>query len=199
MKNRIKLGLAALVTLLSLSLTSNAQTVDKKSTSTEGDKPKWIFSVGPDAGLPIGDYKDFYDWSIGGSIQADYAILQRKLYVVVNAGYTDLFAKDIKGVSGTDLQLIPIKAGLRYYPFSTVSKLYVQGLAGVNILANKSDVGSDKSTAFVYAPQIGYLFPLGKGKSFLDVGVKFEGTSELSTGSGNYNSLGLHVAYAFGL
>ncbi|PUZ24632.1 hypothetical protein GA0116948_105272 [Chitinophaga costaii] len=200
MKNRFKSGLAALASLLVFSLTTNAQTVDKKAATTD-DKPKWIYSVGVDAGIPIGDFHDYYDWSLGGSLEANLAIIQRKLYVSLNAGYSNVFAKDdvVPGVKGQDLSLIPIKAGLRYYPFNTVSKLYVQGLAGVSILANKSDVGADKSAAFAYAPQIGYLFQLGKNHNYLDVAVKWEGTSKFADGDASeYNNLGLHVAYAFG-
>lgn len=168
-------------------------TFSAKAQETDGGK--WRLSVGPEASLPIGDLKDGYDWSIGGSIQADYAIYQNSLFVTLNAGYSNFFAKDFSGVSGKDLQLIPVKAGLKYFP---VGKFYVQAEAGASFLANKDDYEGVKSTVFTYAPQIGYLFSLG-GKSALDLGFKFQGNTKLVEGGSSANYLGLRVAYAFGL
>jgi hypothetical protein len=194
MKQSIKAGLVAL-TLMGFVITTHAQSSDSKDV-----KPAIILSVGPDAGLPLGSFKDNYNWSIGGSIQGDFAIVKRALYVTVNAGYDNFFSKDNLQVDGVpvnekDLQLIPVKAGLKYYP---VKNLYIQGQAGVAILTNKSDVGADNSTVFAYSPQIGYLIPLG-GKNFLDAGVKFESYAAFTSGGSSNNFLGLHVAYAFGL
>jgi hypothetical protein len=41
-----------------------------------------------------------------------------------------------------------------------VSNIYVQGEAGAGFLLNKKDLGYTKSTAFIYAPQVGVLLPL---------------------------------------
>ncbi|WP_298738833.1 transporter [uncultured Chitinophaga sp.] len=197
MKKTIKKGIAGLALLTAFALTTQAQSMDngtptKPATATE--RPRYLISVGPEANLPLGDFKDAYDWSIGGSVQGEYAILKRDLYVTLNAGYTNFFAKDIAGFSPNDLHVIPVKAGLKYYP---VSNFYVQGQAGAAFLGNKSDVGADKSAVFAYSPQVGYLFPLGNG-SYLDAGVKFEGYTKMSDGGKSSNFLGLRVAYGFG-
>ena len=183
MKKIFKVGAVALALLVGFTTTTQAQSVDSK--------PGIILSVGPDANLPVGDFKNGYNWSIGGSIQGDFAIVKRALYVTVNAGYDNFFAVN----SGQNLELIPVKAGLKYYP---VKNLYVQGTAGVSFLTNKSDLGADNSAVFAYSPQIGYLIPLG-GKNYLDAGVKFEGDSKFYNNGTSANFLGLHVAYAFGL
>jgi hypothetical protein len=139
---------------------------------------------------------DSYDWSIGGSIQADFPIVKDQLYVTVNGGYQNFFAKKINGVkTGQDLELIPAKAGLKFF---IVPSLYIQGEAGATFLANKTDVGATKSTAFVYAPQVGYLFNLG-GKNYLDAGVRFEGDTKFTDGGNSNNFLALRLAYSFGL
>lgn len=192
MKKTIKTGIMGLLLLTGLTLSSKAQDASKKVTA---ERPTFLLSVGPEANLPLGDFKDAYDWSIGGSVQGDYAILKRDLYVTLNAGYSDFMAKDIAGFSAKDLQLIPVKAGLKYYP---VSNFYVQAQAGAVFIANKSDVLADKSAAFAYSPQVGYLFHLGNG-SYLDAGVKFEGYSKFADGGSSNNVIGLRVAYAFGL
>jgi hypothetical protein len=94
------------------------------------------------------------------------------------------------------MQLIPVKAGLKYFPVGNI--FYVQGEAGASFLANKSDLQADKSTGFVYAPQIGALIPLAQ-KKYLDVGFRWESTSSFYDGGSSANFLGLRVAYSFGL
>ena len=194
MKKTIKTGILGLVLLAGFTLTSQAQDAAKKTTT---ERPRLILSAGPEANLPLGDFKDAYDWSIGGSVQGDYAILKRDLYVTLNAGYSSYMGKDLGAGIGSvpDLQLLPVKAGLKYYP---VANLYVQAQAGAAFLTNKSDLGLDKSAVFVYTPQVGYLFHLAGG-SYLDAGVKFEGYGKFADGGSSNNVIGLRVAYAFGL
>lgn len=89
--------------------------------------------------------------------------------------------------------MIPVKAGLKYFP---VKNLYIQGEAGVSFIVNKSKIDADKSASFVYAPQVGYLIPLGKG-NYLDAGFRFESNSKFYNNGSQANFLGLRVAYAF--
>jgi hypothetical protein len=187
MKKTIKVGIAALCLIMGLAMGTQAQ--------TKNERPALILSAGPEAGIPVGNWNDYYNWSLGGSVQADLAIIKKTLYVNLNAGYNNVFAKDIAGVN--DLQLIPVKLGLRYYPVNKLN-LYVQGQAGVTFITNSTSPFNDKSAAFVYSPQIGYLIHLSKG-SYLDAGVKFEGNSKFVENGESSNLIGLRVAYAFGL
>lgn len=158
------------------------------------EREKFRLSVGPDVTLPLGDFGDAFDWSIGGSVQGDYAIYRNDLYVTLNAGFNNFIANDeVAGLK--DLQMIPVKAGLKYFP---AANFYVQAEAGASFLANKDDVGATKSAAFTYAPQVGYLIPLG-GRNYLDAGIRFEGNSKFTDGGKTNNLLGLRVAYSFGL
>jgi len=193
MKRFIQTSVVTLTLLLAVA-TSYAQSTTPGKERNSSRPGGLLLSVGPDAGLPIGNLKDGFDWSLGGSLQADYPIIGRDLYVSLNAGYNNFFAKD-ELVGAQDLKLIPVKAGLKYFPYKN---LYVQGLAGVSFVANKEDVGATKSAAFVYAPQIGYLIPLAKG-NYLDAGVKFESTAKLTDGGSTGNFFGLHVAYGLNL
>jgi hypothetical protein len=191
MKTKHKVGLAALG-LLGLLAYSGA----KAQEAPKSSKQEFRLSVGPEAGLPVGDLKDAYNWSFGGSAQIDIPIV-KSLYATVNAGYDNFFVKDeLKQAGGKNMQLIPVKAGLKYFPVGDI--FYVQGQAGVSFLANKSDLNADKSAAFVYAPQIGALVKLAP-KNYLDIGVRWEGTSSFNDGGSSGNFLGLRVAYAFGL
>lgn len=183
MKKLFKIGALALA-LLGSSFAVKAQTVDSRGTGVR-------LSVGPEVGVAVGKLSDAYDWNLGGSVQADIPVVSNNLYVTVNAGYNNVFASG----DNADLNLIPAKAGLKFFP---AGNFYVQGEAGATFLTNKSDLSADNSAAFVYAPQVGYLFNVG-GKSYIDAGVRFESNSKFYDNGKASNFFGLRLAYAFGL
>jgi hypothetical protein len=193
MKRLSRYGVITLSLLLAMAATTYAQS-NKGAT---GGRPSGILlSAGPEAGLPIGNLKDAYNWSLGGSLQADIPVWQKSLYVVVNAGYNNFFVKDeLSNAGAKDLRLIPVKAGLKLYPYKN---LYIQGVAGASFVADKKDAGADKSAVFVYSPQVGYLIPVGKN-NYLDAGVKFESTAKLTNGGSSGNFFGVRLAYGLGL
>lgn len=190
MKHLFKSG----VVTLSLLFAAVAGTYAQQTTSNtgNGNRPSGVLlSVGPEAGLPVGHLKDGYDWSLGGSVQGELPVVGKSVYVLLNAGYNNFFGKD----NVNNLKLIPVKAGLKFYPYKN---LYVQGSAGASFLSNKDEAGANKSAVFVYSPQVGYLIPLGKN-NYLDAGVKFESMSKLSSGGSSSNFFGVRVAYGLGI
>jgi hypothetical protein len=205
MKSSLKISALALA-FAAFAFSAKAQT--STTTSTTTTTPTGVrYSIGVDAGLPIGNFKSGYNWNIGGSLQADIPVVSNQLFVTVNAGYDNFFGKkDViaftspAGGAGTtvsvpNIQLLPVKAGLKFFP---VSNFYIQGDAGVAFLLNKSNVGFDKSAAFVWAPQVGYQFQLGGG-NYIDAGVRYESTSNFVTDENDskVKFIGLRVAYGF--
>ena len=200
MKTTFKIS-ALVLAFAGFALGAKAQTTttipasSKTSTGPNGI----VLSVGVDAGIPTGNLNNSYNWNIGGSVQADIPVIPHQLFVTVNAGYNSFQGKNniggLTGLDATNIQLLPVKAGLKYFP---ISHFYIQGDAGAAFALNKSDVGFDKSAAFVYAPQVGVQFPLG-GKSYIDAGVRYEATTKFSSGINDdkVNFFGLRVAYAF--
>ena len=191
MKMTHKIGVVTAL-LVTIAFSSKAQT------TPSSDKQEFRLSIGPDAGVPLGNFSNAYNWNFGGSIQADIPII-RNLYVTVNAGYDNFFVKNGQlpdQIPSRNMEVIPVKAGLKYFPFGKL--FYVQGEAGASFLADKSDVGADKAAAFVYAPQIGVLLP-NASKNYIDIGFRFEGTSSFYNGGSSNNFLGLRVAYSFAL
>jgi len=198
MKSTLKIS-ALVLAFAGLTLGAKAQTSTTSTTKTSTSSNGVILSIGVDAGIPTGKLSDSYNWNIGGSVQADLPIAQN-LFVTVNAGYNSIQGKKNiagSGLDATNIQLLPVKAGLKYF---VVPHFYVQGEAGAAFALNKSDVGFDKSAAFVYAPQIGYQFPIG-GKNFIDAGVRYEASTKFNSNidDSKVNFFGLRVAYAFGL
>jgi len=196
MKSTLKIS-ALVVAFAGLALGAKAQTpstASKSATTSNGV----ILSVGVDAGIPTGKLNDTYNWNLGGSVQADIPVIQHQLFVTVNAGYNNIFGKtniNGTGVDATNIQLLPVKAGLKFFP---VSNFYIQGEAGAAFSLNKAELGFDNSAAFLYAPQIGVQFPLA-GKSYIDAGVRYEATTKFNSNVDNskVNFFGLRVAYAF--
>jgi hypothetical protein len=196
MKKTHQIGLMTAL-FASVALTTFAQDpVQSTSTTTSSDK-EFRLSVGPEFGLPIGNFSNAYNWIFGGSVQADIPILPR-FYVTVNAGYDDAFVKTSSGddYSGRNLQLIPVKAGLKYFVFDDL--VYVQGQAGATFLGNKTDAGADKSAGFTYSPQVGVLLKLAP-KNYIDAGFYWQQTQSFWTGGSDLNTLGVRLAYSFGL
>ncbi|MGZ3765602.1 MAG: hypothetical protein ACXVB0_09590 [Mucilaginibacter sp.] len=197
MKNSFKIS-ALVLAFAGFALGAKAQTTSTSTSKTTTASNGVILSVGVDAGIPTGKLNDTYNWNLGGSVQADIPVVQHQLFVTVNAGYNNIFGKknlDGTSLDATNIQLLPVKAGLKFFP---VSNFYIQGEAGAAFALNKSDLGFDKSAAFVYAPQIGVQFPLS-GKSYIDAGVRYEGTTKFISAVDNskVNFIGLRVAYAF--
>jgi len=198
MKSTSKIS-ALVLAFAGLAYGAKAQTSTPASSAKTTSSNGIIWSVGVDAGLPTGNLSNAYNWNLGGSVQADIPVVQNQLFVTVNAGYNNIFGKnniDGTGLDATNIQLLPVKAGLKYFP---VNHLYVQGEAGAAFSLNKSDLGFDNSAAFIYAPQVGYQFPIG-GKSFIDAGVRYEGSTKFNStiSDSKVNFVALRVAYAFG-
>jgi hypothetical protein len=196
MKTTFKIS-ALVLAFAGFALGAKAQTTTTSTSKTTGSNGV-ILSVGVDAGIPTGNLNNTYNFNIGGSVQADIPVIQHQLFVTVNAGYNSIQGKnniDGTGLDATNIQLLPVKAGLKFFP---ISNFYIQGEAGAAFLLNKSDFDNNKSAAFVYAPQIGVQFPLS-GKSYIDAGVRYEASTKFSNISDDskVNFFGLRVAYAF--
>jgi hypothetical protein len=197
MKSTLKITTLALA-FAGLAFGAKAQTTPS-STTKSSNSDGVVLSVGVDAGIPTGNLSNGYNWNIGGSVQADIPVVPQQLFVTINAGYNSIQGKTNAygtGLTATNIQLLPVKAGLKFFP---VNHFYVQGEAGAAFALNKSDVGFDNGTAFIYAPQIGYQFPLG-GKNYIDAGVRYEGSTNFTSNNNNsqVNFVALRLAYAFG-
>ncbi|MBB5396987.1 MULTISPECIES: outer membrane beta-barrel protein [unclassified Mucilaginibacter] len=194
MKSTLKIATLALA-FAGLSFAANAQTTTTSTTTNGGIR----YSIGVDAGVPVGDLKDTHNWNLGGSVQADIPVATQ-LFVTVNAGYNNIFGKkNVGGVAAadiTDIKLLPVKAGLKFFP---VQNFYIQGEAGASFLLNSDDTYKDKSVAFVYAPQIGVQFPVSASGNFIDAGVRYEATTKFNSAldSSKPSFLGVRVAYGF--
>lgn len=180
----------ATLTILGVSSSSvKAQDISQSASLGSGIR----LDVGTEAARPVGQLSNQYRWSTGVFLQAELPVLRDELYATVKTGYSNIFANNSSNLS--DIKLIPLKAGLKYFP---VKNFYVQGEAGVNFITNGSDLANSNKTTFSYGPQVGMLFKVSK-HNYIDAGVNYERDNKFYQDGMKSNFVGLKVAYTFGL
>lgn len=144
------------------------------------------FSIGAEAGLPVGDAGDVFSATLGASIKYDLPITTG-LFFTVSGGYQRFLYKDeyrdallALGVDRSGENFIPLKGGLKYY--------FNDGFFAEGQLGAVFTTGDNSSTAFVYAPGVGYSFTSG-----IETGIRYEGWSK----NGTIGQVALRVAVNF--
>ncbi|MGZ3777780.1 MAG: hypothetical protein ACXVI9_09360 [Mucilaginibacter sp.] len=141
------------------------------------------FSLGADAGIPVGNIASEYDLGMGASVNCDFSLFSR-LKLTVSAGYEALLinstVRNISPSAPSSDRYIPLKGGLKYY-FS--ENIYTEGQAGVAIYTSN---GGDVS--FAYSPGVGYTFDSG-----FEAGLRYEAWVKEYT----LSQLAFRVAYRF--
>lgn len=141
------------------------------------------FSVGVEAGLPLGDFKQVASIGIGGSVQGEYAAAET-VGITLSAGYLTFSGKtvDEDGISFKypSTSIIPVLAGAKFY---FAEKFYGHAQAGMSFFNNGG------GSAFTYAPALGVM-----PSENIDISLKYQGASK----SGSTTSfIGVRVAYSF--
>ena len=162
--------------IVAIAFSANAQ--DSKT-----DKPL-KFSVGVEAGLPLGDFKEVSKFGIGGSVQGEYSAAE-KVGLTLNAGFLSFSGKTIDGDKFPSTSIIPVLAGAKYY---FTEKVYGHAQVGISFMSVKFEGVTASASGFTYAPTIGVM----PSENF-DISLKYLGISK----DGTTSFLGLRVAYTF--
>jgi len=166
----MKKFLLAVALIAGVSVGSFAQ-----SKSDDGGK----FSIGVEAGLPVGSSSDFYSFGIGGSLKYAQPIADATAFTI-SAGYTSFMGKTILGVKVPAAGFVPVKAGIKYN--------FAEAFYGEAQVGAAFSTQSGGGTAFAYSPGIGYNFGGG-----VDLGVRYEGWSH----DGTFSQVAARLAYSF--
>ena len=144
------------------------------------------FSVGFEAGVPLGALTDISSSALGASVKYDYPIADG-VFITGSAGYTNfIYKSDYKealkefGINKSGEGFVPVKAGIKYY---INSGFYGEAQGGV-VFSTESGGG----IAIAYAPGIGYTWD-----DHIEVGVRYEGWSH----NGTTSQVALRLAYRF--
>ena len=135
------------------------------------------FSVGIDAGIPVGDIKPYSSLAIGGDLQGEYTVAST-VGLTLSAGYLKYTAKSGFESNGG---LIPVLVGGKFH---FTDKVYGHAQFGLSF-STQSGGGS----AFTYAPSIGYDV-----SSNFDIAVKYEAATKNSS---TVSFIGIRAGFSF--
>ncbi len=132
--------------------------------------------------------KNFSNFELGGTARLQYD-LSNNLSLTLTPGFYHFFAKDgefqatDKGLYSNDLNMIPVKAGVKSF---FAQNFYISAEAGAGFELNHA-----QETKLILSPGIGYA-----GNKGLDLGLRYE---NFSGNHSNYGLIGLRLAYGFRL
>jgi hypothetical protein len=136
-------------------------------------------SIGIEAGLPVGDASNGYNFVIGGSLKYEQPIADA-LAFTLTAGYSSFQGKTVAGFKVPAAGFVPVKAGLKVG--------FSDAFYGEAQLGAAFSTQSGGGTAFAYSPGIGY-----KLSSNVDLGVRYEAWSH----NGTLSQVAARLAYSF--
>jgi hypothetical protein len=173
------LATAVVAGAIFLGTSARAQTTP----ATSANPNPWRLGFGIEGGIPTGDAHPSSGFELGGTARLQYDITSN-FALMLTSGYTNYFIKSDYRVAGdpSGLGIIPIKLGVKYF---FVPGLYVSGEAGAGLETNYA-----KNTKLILSPAVGWA------NEHWDIGVNY---TNYSGQSDNFGSVGLRVAYGFGL
>ncbi len=177
MKNNIRLALIGLFTF---------------ACSSAFAQGRPALSIGAELGIPVGDLNATQKIGLGGSLKAAFPVFEGGAFTI-SGGIIRFSGDEYRGPSDLiikrpALNLIPIKAGLKY--MVSPSGFYMEPQLGYTVI-NNPGANTSASGGFTYAYNIGYML-----SRQLDVAARYEG---LSRNGSNLNHIGFRLGYNFGL
>lgn len=157
----------AIVAMATLSASAQKESAESKD---------FKFSIGVNAGIPVGDMKPYSSFAIGGDIQGEY-VAAPNFGLTLSAGYLTYTGKN--GASSSNF--IPVLVGGKYH---FTEKVYGHAQLGVSF-----STASGGGSAFTYVPSIGYDV-----SSNFDIALKYQAATKNSF---TYSFIGLRAAYSF--
>lgn len=154
-----------------------------KAQTTTTDKSPWRLGFGIEGGIPTGDIHDASKFDLGGSARLQYG-LSDAFDLTLTSGYTNFFIKDDARLPGepSGLGIVPVKLGIKAF---FAQNIYFGAEAGAGFETNYGT-----NTKLILSPALGWA------NQHWDVGVNY---TNYSGQSDNFGSVGLRVAYGFGL
>ncbi|RFZ85008.1 hypothetical protein DYU05_05230 [Mucilaginibacter terrenus] len=183
-----------MTTLVAAAFTAAALFIGTTTASAQSTpRGKWRFGIGVEGLLPTGNLKDISSFGLGVSPRLQYGLADN-LALTITSGYNGYFGKEI-GNTGVDYKsygLVPAKVGIKAFISQNV---YLSGELGAAFETSgfgevKGGPDYDTNTKFLASPGIGWA------NQSWDVGVRYENYTGQSN---NFGTVGLRIAYGFGL
>jgi hypothetical protein len=151
------------------------------------------FGIGVEGLLPTGRLRDISNIGVGITPRLQFGVADN-IGLTLTSGYLNFFGKEVEnsGINRNSYGMIPVKAGIKAF----VSKnIYFSGEVGAAFETSgyaEYEGGPERgtNTKLLASPGIGWA------NQSWDVGVRYENYSGQSN---NFGSVGLRLAYGFGL
>jgi hypothetical protein len=155
----------------------------KAQTAIGSDKSPWRLGFGVEGGIPTGDAHPSSGFELGGSARLQYG-LNSSVALTLTSGYTNFFIKDAYKVPGglSNIGIVPVKVGAKFF---VAPSIYLGAEAGAGF-----ETASGGNTKLLLSPALGWA------NEHWDLGVNY---TNYSGQSDSYGSVGLRLAYGFGL
>lgn len=172
--------------LIAAAFTAAALFIGTNVNAQSTPKSALRFGIGLEGLAPVGNLHDVSNIGIGGTARLQYGIADN-LALTLTSGYYNFFAKTVNipgigDVKGDNIGIIPLKAGIKAFVSQNV---YLGAEVGAGF-----ETRSNGDTKLIASPGIGWA-----NKSW-DIGARYE---NFSGQSNNYGTVGLRIAYGFGL
>ena len=147
--------------------------------SAFGQASQWVVGVKAHGGVPVGDFNTAASFGVGGTVWWGY-MFDPNGTVTLRSGYLRFSGKDLNfsllGVTGTaktNIGVIPIVAGIRYFFMPGDTRVYGAAEAGLYLLNASTDVtvtgggltaagsASTNTSKFGVNPMLGVQFKAG--------------------------------------
>jgi hypothetical protein len=173
--------LASAVVAVAILFGTNAKAQTTPATSTSPNP--WRLGIGVEGGIPTGNLHTPSGFELGGSVRLQYDVTS-SVALTLTSGYTNYFIKSDYRASNepSGLGIVPAKLGVKWF---FVPGIYVAGEAGAGFETNYGN-----NTKLILSPALGWA------NEHWDVGVNY---TNYSGQSNNFGSVGLRLAYGFGL
>ncbi|GAA4331265.1 outer membrane beta-barrel protein [Flaviaesturariibacter amylovorans] len=109
------------------------------------------FSAGIKPSLPLGDLSEAYSFGIGAEVGGEYHFAE-KVSGIATISYNQFLGSEDKN-GGLKTSMLPILAGVRFYPSQNV---FIGAKVGVNMLRVSMDGFSASTSGLGYEPHVGY-------------------------------------------
>ena len=156
---------------------------------------KFKLSVGPEVAIPTGNSSNISSVGVGGYLKLEQAITQ-KIAVTETAELTTFFGKKFLGERSQNLNYLPIKLGLKYYPSES---FYGEGQAGLAFPINNGNKSN-----FTWAIGAGSFVKSNNNGAQFDFGLRYQAISNIVRNSfqsdkgTNFSYFALRVGYTLG-
>lgn len=175
-----------MTTLVAAAFTAAAIFLGTNANAQSTPKNALRFGIGVEGLLPTGNLKNASNVGLGITPRLQYGVADN-LALTLTSGFYNFFGKELSGSPSVKVpayQMVPLKAGIKAFVSQNV---YLSGEVGAGF-ETKEYYG--KNTKLIASPGIGWA------NQSWDIGARYE---NFSGQSNNFGTIGLRVAYGFGL